>query len=258
MKTLKLKNIDIVKKSLGVPNPKVYYLPKHVMRYVHDFGTKVKDPIFSKEDMDTAMINQEGTIKVFQTPYLKDSTVIMATVTNDDPTHDYSHEIIGFINKADGGIVPIGCLFKIITTHDTKFYSTIGADSNAVEWYKVNFNMTHDVAEGAVRQVGSEMFNIFVLIDLFMRTVKIETVEVPKKCKSRRARVYNKSDMNLTVVGSDWYQSMVLVGDSFVTGHWRNQSYGPERSLRRLIYIEPHKRGSYTRRAKKQLDPMYA
>lgn len=252
MKTLKLKDLDIIKKSMGMSNPKVYYIPKHVMKYINDFGRKIKNPIFSIEDVRRIITNQEGTIKVY---YMDNILVTVAIVRNDDPDYEQDYELIGFGNHK-GTSVPLACHFKIKVT-DGKPFVHLFPDTYVMNYYQ-RLGASPDKAEAMARKMGAGLVDTFVKIDLFMSSVKIETIAVPKKCKSRKARVYNKSDMNLTVVGSDWYQSMVLVGDSFVTGHWRNQPYGPERSLRRLIYIEPHKRGSYTRRAKKQLDPIYA
>lgn len=88
---------------------------------------------------------------------------------------------------------------------------------------------------------------------LFKKYCDIETKEVSPK--NRRAKVagnkyLNETDKRIKILDATWFTNLVVSGAFGVSGHLRWQRYGPNNSLKKLIWIDEFEKEGYTRKAK--------
>lgn len=93
--------------------------------------------------------------------------------------------------------------------------------------------------------------------ELFINFAEVETkVMKPNSCiwdeRGVNAIYNNKTNRDITVIDSTWYQNLVSSGAFNVRGHFRLQPFGPDRTKRRLQWISEFQKQGYTRKAKKE------
>jgi hypothetical protein len=104
-------------------------------------------------------------------------------------------------------------------------------------------------------QFNCDLARKALAVELFLNFAEIET----KVCQPSRqiwdgptCLYNNKTKLPITVVDSSWYTNLVVSGAFNVAGHFRLQPYGPERSKRRLQWINDFQKNGYIRKAKKE------
>lgn len=88
---------------------------------------------------------------------------------------------------------------------------------------------------------------------LFKRYCDIETKEVSPK--NRRAKVgdtkyLNETDKRIKILDATWFTNLVVSGKFEVDGHLHWYWTGPNRSIRRLQWVNTYEKNGYTRKAK--------
>lgn len=88
---------------------------------------------------------------------------------------------------------------------------------------------------------------------LFKKYCDIETKETSPK--NRRAKVggnkyINETDKRIKILDCTWFTNLVVSGAFGVSGHLRWQRYGPNNSLKKLIWVDEFEKQGYTRKAK--------
>jgi len=123
------------------------------------------------------------------------------------------------------------------------------ADSgDTIKFYPADWCPTDDRA-------AAEVAKFAVCAELFLQFAEIETKVVKPADKIWDGPVCaynNKSKVPVTIVDSSWYTNLVVSGAFKVSGHWRLQPVGPNRSARRLTWISEFQKEGYTRKAKKE------
>ncbi len=96
-----------------------------------------------------------------------------------------------------------------------------------------------------LRDSAKEMLRLLIFLNLG----EIETVRLPPKSKKQRGvtTFKNESGVEVTYVNARWNTLVIRDHEFSVDGHFRLQAWGPRHSLRRLTWINPHKRSGYTR-----------
>lgn len=91
---------------------------------------------------------------------------------------------------------------------------------------------------------------------VFKNYCDIETVEVEggRKVKTKNDKYVNETKSNIKVLDCTWFTNLVrtgafMVGDE-TGGFLRWQHYGPGKSQKKLIWIDPFEKQGYTRKAK--------
>lgn len=94
---------------------------------------------------------------------------------------------------------------------------------------------------------------------LFKKYVEIETKVIGGKDNPRRVKCSGEKHLSeygfpVSIIDSSYYQRISRTDGFTVSGHWRWQPYGPDRSMKKLIYIKDFEKQGYTRRAKKEIN----
>lgn len=114
----------------------------------------------------------------------------------------------------------------------------------------VNIQTGSRVMDKEIEEMVLMKLNLLV----FMQHAELETKIIHGK-KNRKV-IFNKQkylseiDLNIHLVDSTYYTTIIRKEGFKVKGHLRMQRYGPGRSLQRMIYIQPFEKHGYTRRAK--------
>jgi len=90
---------------------------------------------------------------------------------------------------------------------------------------------------------------------IFLLFVEVETVFVQPKERYRAKKyedIKNAQPVPIKVADLSWSRETVNAVPFGVSGHFRNQPFGPGRSQSKLIYIEPFVKHGYTRKAGKK------
>jgi len=98
------------------------------------------------------------------------------------------------------------------------------------------------------------LFTGFVeYIHLFLKYAPIETklVGANKRVKDFNTKYVNDTDLDVTILDSTWFTTLVKSEGFKVRGHFRLQPYGAGMKEKRLIWIKDFDKHGYTRIAKK-------
>lgn len=86
---------------------------------------------------------------------------------------------------------------------------------------------------------------------LFIKYCPVETKIVArgKKVSHAHQEYLNKTSLPIELLDSTWFTTIVRSEGFAVDGHFRLQPFGPGRSERKLIWIAPHEKTGYVRKA---------
>ncbi|MCB9233223.1 MAG: hypothetical protein H6581_16320 [Bacteroidia bacterium] len=137
-----------------------------------------------------------------------------------------------------------------------EFYSTGGFQGT--KFRAANFS-SDDLDFGIDQSIVIENYiNFMMNLLLFMQFAEIETVishakDAPGRSivKINKNKYENDSKITIEVIDSNWFRRLIRKGAFKVRGHFRLQPYGPNYSLRKLIWIEDFEKSSYTVNPKK-------
>jgi hypothetical protein len=96
-------------------------------------------------------------------------------------------------------------------------------------------------------------FQLFVKLLLFVELseLSVEVLTPNKKIGTRReGKFFNQSHSNITLVDSKWNVISVRTEGFTVSGHWRMQPHGADRTQRRLIWVDTFEKKGYIRKPK--------
>jgi hypothetical protein len=93
--------------------------------------------------------------------------------------------------------------------------------------------------------------DIFTMI-LFMKYCELDTklIKANRKDHHIGIKYVNETKRNIEILDSTWFTTLVKSEGFGVRGHFRFQPYGPNNSLRKLIWIDAFEKEGYTRQAK--------
>lgn len=105
------------------------------------------------------------------------------------------------------------------------------------------------------RRNGLTRYTVFadiLCLVLFLKYCQLETkvVEPGKKVHHVNEKYFNDTKYPIEVLDSTWFTTIVRSEGFKVDGHFRLQPYGPNNSMRKLIWIDPFEKHGYTRKAK--------
>lgn len=105
-----------------------------------------------------------------------------------------------------------------------------------------------DIALNSSFQHFDDLLNIL----LFKKYADIETVFVPagETKDLNEARYKNQSKEDITVLDCRWFTNIVRTEGFAVSGHFRLQPHGEQRSKRKLVWINEFQKDGYTHTAK--------
>ncbi len=112
-------------------------------------------------------------------------------------------------------------------------------------------------AEGKHDQAKLEQWVHMALVTLyFIHHCEIEEKVITPNEKFRKygVKYFNESKSPFTVLDCTWFTDLVRDTPFSVSGHWRWQPCGVNRSKQRLIFIEPFEKTGYHRTHKKNTD----
>lgn len=245
--------------KLGYIKTKIYYISNSMYRNICHFGSKISKVIYSIEDFDNIVEKQIDTVKVIQLTKLLSSHIFYTVSYSGDEDKEYKYRITAYPELFSGTIIGTEAFFNVLPNNKRLF--KVSLFKEIVSIYSKYHKISEELGEIYLKEWTSQLLTLFAHTELFMNNVKIETNIAYRKritnLKKRKKRINNKTNLDLVIVDSSWYTTLISVGESFVTGHWRNQPYGKEGRLRKLIYIKSHKRTAHIRRAKKLTDSIY-
>lgn len=109
--------------------------------------------------------------------------------------------------------------------------------------------------ESLLRSTCELCTNILKVV-IFKKYAPIETVVLnknkTKKSKLNGQKHMTDSDVDVTIIDSTWFTTLIKTNSSKVRGHFRMQPCGPGRKDLKLTWVKPHERSGYIRKAKKQ------
>jgi hypothetical protein len=79
--------------------------------------------------------------------------------------------------------------------------------------------------------------------------IETKIVAKGKKIAHGRQEYFNKTALPVEILDSTWFTTIVRREGFQVSGHFRLQPVGPERSERKLIWIDRYEKGGYVRKA---------
>lgn len=104
---------------------------------------------------------------------------------------------------------------------------------------------------------NSEIFKTVMNCLIFKQMIEVDSVVVNKKSNPKQKlgkQVYqNKTDIDITVIDSNWIREIIRTESFGVRGHFRLQPYGEGMKKRKLKWIKPFVKKGYHRRAGKTL-----
>lgn len=122
-------------------------------------------------------------------------------------------------------------------------------------YYKVDL-YNNNFHQGETSQVGEKKYfdNVLMklLVYMFLSDIDIQVLPINGNNGLSRAegKVKNETSTPIKLVTEKWNTLTIRVGDFGVCGHMRLQPCGPNREQRKLIYIAPFLKHSYTRHAR--------
>lgn len=137
------------------------------------------------------------------------------------------------------------------------------ADLSALDVY-TTINLEQDEQSADIKSIvwdgyvndgrdASYWQSFIILFCLFKKYCDVETKILEPK--NRRAKVggnkyLNETDKKVTILDCTWFTNLVVSGKFGVSGHLRWQRYGPNNSLKKLIWIDEFEKEGYVRQAK--------
>ena len=99
-------------------------------------------------------------------------------------------------------------------------------------------------------------FHVALLFQIFKKYAPIETIVINRK-KKQRGKIngekhVNKSDLDVTVIDSNWFRNIIRSDGFNVKGHFRLQPCGVGRKEKKLIWINEFEKTGYSMKAKKE------
>ena len=125
-----------------------------------------------------------------------------------------------------------------------------------LEPYLIDFEYIKPVKNhdfGEIPSLSRVYFNMAMLLMFFAKNPNINSeTKNAKVFKGKTKPGKGKREHEFIFVGADWEKETVFQRSITVTGHWRNQPYGPGRTLRKRIWIEAFQKGDFKRRSGKE------
>jgi hypothetical protein len=116
---------------------------------------------------------------------------------------------------------------------------------------------TYSFPDNRLNPFDDLRFRRLIQMLIFLEFSEVTTQELGQGKKTgtkKTGKVLNQTNNNLIFVDSTWNVEYSSKGEVLVSGHFRLQKVGAGRKEIKRIYIEPFKKGEYTRRSKAEIN----
>ena len=227
---------------------KVYYISKNTFSIINKIKLS-KDNL--KEFSTMSKLNVFSHIICFE--HITDSffTVFKNHKRLGFTFNDHTTVSGGWVNDKYDKDIYFNCLdtkAKILDLCEEDFKNLTG-ENTSLSYYDADFT-----EDEIINIDNTTILLIKTLVYLFLADMDINIVQANSKHgKTKKDKVVNNSNHSLHIVSNKWNKMTIISGPIPVSGHFRLQPFGTNRSKCRLIFINPHNRNKYTKKNRDRL-----
>lgn len=150
------------------------------------------------------------------------------------------------------------CLFMDFNKRNTKehedgpaldVYSSCTLAEDGIHLKRKSHIWSGYTNEGKDVQWFESMILIFVLFKEYC-DIETKVIEPKRKASVAGNKYLNETDKRIKILDSTWFTNLVVSGAFEVEGHLHWYYYGPNKSLKKLQWVNTYEKTGYTRKAK--------